>query len=227
MGGIKSAELSAKMEGNWKQLGINTFNLSLNTEEDLDLSLTGQLDLVHDAEGRKTDNVGLKVAFAAPTTRAARSLLFEDVWEFGPITGKAELRSAGQGDPAVENIVILARTENSIEVDLSGSIASFPFNPDNPNTGYDLDVHMKAAETERMAEAVGIYLPLEGPLDITYRIEGDTIALQLNEIVLDAGEKTGVHLGVNGQFLFGDWGSFSLATGGRKTRWKVLILIYV
>ena len=205
MGGIKSAELSSQIDGTWKQLGIRDFKLNMNTEEALDLSVNGQLDLVHTSKGTNTDNINLKLTFAAPTTHAARSLLFEGVWEFGGITGKADIRSSGSGAPAVENIVIQARTENSIEVDLSGSIARFPLDLDNPNTGYELDVNMKAAETKIMAAIFGTQLPLPGPLDITYKIAGDTNALQLNEIILAAGEKNGVYLDVKGQFLFGDW----------------------
>jgi hypothetical protein len=63
-------------------------------------------------------------------------------------------------------------------------------------------VNMKAVETKVMAAVFGAHLPLEGPLDITYRIAGDTNALQLNEIVLDAGENNGVHIVVKWQFLF-------------------------
>jgi hypothetical protein len=205
-GGIKSAELSAQIDGAWKQLGMRAFKLKMKTEEALDLSLNGQFDLVHTQAGTSTDNLELKLAFAAPTTHAARSLLFKDVWEFGAITGKGDIRSSGPGDPAVENIVVQARTENSIEVDLRGSIAHFPLAPDRPNTGYDLDVNMKAVETKVMAAVFGTHLPLEGPLAITYRIEGDTKALQLNEINLSAGEENGVHLDIKGQLLFGDWG---------------------
>lgn len=203
---ISNAELSARITGCWERPVVKDFELHLKTEEALDLSLSGQFDVVHNQADFGVANVDIGLIFTAPTTRAARSLLFEQVWEFGPITGKAEVRSSGSGDPALENIVVLAESENGVGVALDGTIASFPLDPDRPNTGYDLAVYMGATETVDMSEVLGVNLPMKGPLAVSYKIGGDTEALQLNDIELSAGEKNGVQLDVGGELLFGDWG---------------------
>jgi hypothetical protein len=42
-------------------------------------------------------------------------------------------------------------------------------------------------------------------LDLTFRIEGSSQALQLNEIKLAAGREDGIRIGVQGHLWFGDW----------------------
>jgi hypothetical protein len=42
-------------------------------------------------------------------------------------------------------------------------------------------------------------------LDLTFRIEGSTQALQLNKIKLASGKEDGIRIGVQGQLWFGDW----------------------
>jgi hypothetical protein len=64
---------------------------------------------------------------------------------------------------------------------------------------------MQATKTSVMVKRVGIKVPALGPLDLTFRIEGSTQALQLNEIKLAAGKEDGIRIGVQGQLWFGDW----------------------
>ncbi len=56
-----------------------------------------------------------------------------------------------------------------------------------------------------MLDVLDFDRPLEGPLDIAFRIEGDTPALQLNAIRLRAGSKQGLDIKADGKMLFGDW----------------------
>jgi hypothetical protein len=48
-------------------------------------------------------------------------------------------------------------------------------------------------------------VPALGPLDLTFRIEGSTQALQLNQIKLASGKEDGIRLGAQGHLWFGDW----------------------
>ncbi len=188
IGVINTAELSARIEGGAQKLAIRTFAMSLNTDDGLDLSLDGQLDLVHKPSGMNATAIDLHLVFAAPTTHAARGLLFEQVWELGAITGKADIRSSGDGNTALENVVVQARKENGIEVDLNGGIAHLPLAEGTSISGYDFTVNMKAPTTSLMGETLGINLPLEGPLDVSFKITGDVEALQFNAIKLAAGK---------------------------------------
>ncbi len=48
-------------------------------------------------------------------------------------------------------------------------------------------------------------VPALGPLDLSFRIEGSTEALQLNKIKLAAGKENGIRIGALGHLWFGDW----------------------
>ncbi len=203
LGALNSADLAARISGDLTRLTLQAFDFQARSTDELDLSLTGQLDLVQPLQALEAENLDLKLAFSAPTTRAARILIFDDIPEFGAISGAADIHST-RGEPALDNIGIQIRDESGIEVDLSGRIAQFPLS-DAPNTGYDLDVSMKADQTALMAERAGLELPLAGPLDLSYRIEGDTQALELNQIKLAAGDKSQTLVGAEGRLHFGDW----------------------
>lgn len=201
---LKQADLKARVSGTGRQLHIGELSLAARDANELDVSLRGQLELAVTEGHAEAENIDLALAFSAPTTRAARALLFEDIPEFGTIKGRADIHSE-TGPPSFENIVVAARDPEGIEVDLNGLIAEFPLDPVRPNRGYDLDVSMKATRVALMAERLGVELPVAGPLDTSYRIEGDTQALRLEQIRLAAGEKKAIQLSAKGQVHFRDW----------------------
>lgn len=205
LGSLDSAGLDTRVSGAWKQLAVSDMKFQANTGHGLDVTLSGGFDIVPASAGPQPQNIELALTFTAPTTRAARVLLFDQVPELGAINGKADVR-ADTDVPGLEHIVVRTRDKAGIETDLSGSIARFPLDPDKPNSGYDLDVVMKAASASLLAKRAGMDLSLTGPVNLAYRIEGDTRALALNHIRLTAGEKNAVLLGAQGRLLFGDWG---------------------
>jgi|GEM_PF-1814918 hypothetical protein len=203
LGALDTAALTARISGDQSRLTLQEFSFNARSADKLDLSLTGKFDLTQLLQAPEVENLDLKLAFNAPTTRAARILIFDDIPEFGAITGTVDIGST-RGAPALGNIVIRTRDDKGIEVDLDGRIAQFPLS-DEPNTGYDLDVSMKATQTSLMAERAGMELPLSGPLELGYRIEGDTRALELNQIRLSAGDKSKTLIAAEGRIYFGDW----------------------
>jgi uncharacterized protein involved in outer membrane biogenesis len=203
IGAIKRASVAAKISGGYPRLAVTDFDFHGLTEYDLDLSLVGTLDLELSLSGLELANMRTKLVFAAPRTRAARVLIFDEIPELGAITGKADVRST-VGDPSIENIVIQTKDPKGIQARLSGRIDTFPL-ADRPNTGYDLDVSGQATKTAVVVQRLGMEVPALGPLDLTFRIEGSTQALQLNEIKLAAGEEDGIRIGAQGHLWFGDW----------------------
>lgn len=204
MSALTGAELAAQISSKQSLLNIHGFNLKVMTAEQLELSLAGQFDIANLLSAPETQNMDLKLAFSAPTTRAARALIFEDIPEFGAISASADIR-ATTGDPSYENIRIQTKDKAGIQVNLTGRIAHFPLSPDRPNKGYALDVRMQATKTSVMAERTGLDFPLDGPLALNYKFEGDTQALQLNQIDLLAGGTDGTHIKANGSIAFGKW----------------------
>ena len=200
LGAVKSASLSAQIYGGYPLFAIQNFDLHGKTKDGLDLLLAGKFDLANSLEPA---NIRAKVVFAAPTTRAARFLIFDAIPEFGAITGRCDVRSTA-ADPSLENIVVQTTDKSSITANLSGGIATFPL-ADRPNEGYDLDVSIQAGEGAVLAKRVGLELPEFGPLDVNFRIEGSTPALQLNQIKLTGGRVKGVRMAAQGHISFGDW----------------------
>jgi hypothetical protein len=204
LGTLNTAELAARMSSEQSLLNVREFTLKAKTADELDLSLSGQFDIANLLSAPDAQNMNLKLAFSAPTTRAARALIFDDVPEFGAITAGADVRST-TGAPLLENISIQTKDKAGIQVALTGGIAHFPLSSE-PNKGYALDVTMTATNTAVMAERAGLELPLDGPLDLRYRIEGDTQALRLNQIKLAAGRADGAALKADGGIAFREWG---------------------
>jgi hypothetical protein len=204
MAPLVAAELVVRGSGTASKLDLHGFSLKARTSDDLNLSLTGQLAIANLFSDPQPENMNLDLSFNAPTTHAARALLFEEIPEFGAITASGEFHST-RGDPRLENIVIQTRDEKGITASQKGSIAQFPLDADKPNTGYALDTVIKATQTALMAERVGLDLPLKGPLDLAFRIEGDTQALQLNQVKLSAGRDDKTFIGAKGRLDFRDW----------------------
>ena len=204
VGSLDKANVAAQLSGDRSHLRLRDLSVHATTADGLDLSLTGQLGLANVLSAPETENIEADLVFSAPTTHAARALLFDTVPEFGPITGRTEIRST-RGDPAFENILVETRDEQGIQVNLKGRIAQFPLAPNKPNKGYDLDVSMQATNTSVMTERAGVELPLNGPLVLTFRIEGDTQALQLNQVNLSARDTRTTVLSATGRILFREW----------------------
>lgn len=202
--GLARTAVAARLTGDASRLNIDSLDFRTRTVDELELSLAGDLEVVQVTETPALANLDIKLAFNAPTTRAARVLLFDTVPELGAIEGTADVQSKG-GDPSIEQIDIHTRDAKGIRADMSGRIESFPLDPDRPNRGYDIDVAMKAPQTSLITDQYDLDFPVPGPLDVTYRIQGDTQALQLNRIVLSAGEKRDSLLKATGHLLFRDW----------------------
>ena len=190
LGAIKSARVAAQLSGDYPKLAVKDLDFQGKTEHDLDLSLSGKLALALSSNGLEPVNMRTELVFAAPKTRAARFLIFDEIPEFGAITGRCEVRSA-EGDPSLEDIAVQIKDRSGIGANLSGRIDKFPL-ADRPNRGYELDVSMRATEAAVMVDRVGLQMPALGPLDLDFRIEGSTQALQLNKIKLAAGEVGGI-----------------------------------
>ena len=201
LGAIKDGSVSAQIFGGYPNFTVKDFDFHGKTKEGLDLSLSGNFDL---AKALEPANVQAKLVFSAPSTRAARFLIFETIPELGAITGRCEINST-VGDLSLTNIVIQTEDKNLIEANLSGGIAKFPLT-DRPNQGYNLDVSIQATEGAVLARRVGLELPELGPLDLNFKIEGSTQALQLNQITLSGGREEGVRIAAQGDMSFGDWG---------------------
>jgi hypothetical protein len=200
---LKNARVAAQISGAYPTLAVNDFDFQGKTAQDFDLSLSGKLDLSLSSTGLEPVNMQTELVFAAPRTRAARVLFFEEIPELGAITGRCDVRSTN-ADPSLENIAVQTKDTSGLQTKLSGRIDKFPLAA-RPNTGYDLDVSMQATEAAVMAERVGLKLPALGGLDLDFRIEGSTQALTLNKIRLSAGRKDGVRIGAQGQMSFGDF----------------------
>ncbi|MFZ0468214.1 MAG: hypothetical protein WAL92_04790, partial [Thiogranum sp.] len=202
---IARAGVKATLTGSRERLAVDDFKLDAETAEQLKINLGGRFELAQEAGGGlAAEHIAADLAFEAPTTRAARGLLFDKVPEFGAVTGRADIRSVA-GPPALENIAIATQDGHGMSVKLNGSIEQFPLNPNDPNRGYALGVAIAAQNAGAALGAVGLDLPLGGPLDLGFRIEGDTPALQLNAIRLVAGTDRALLIKAVGGLHFGDW----------------------
>jgi len=200
LGAIKGASVSARISGGYPNFTVQDLDFHGKTKEGLDLSLSGKFEL---ADSLEPANIQAELVFAAPNTRAARFLIFETIPEFGAITGKCHVHS-DLGDPSLIDIVVQTKDKNSIQANLNGGIATFPL-ADRPNKGYNLDVSIQATEGAVLAKRVGLELPEFGPLDLNFKIEGSTQALELNQIKMSGGREEGVRIGGQGHMSFGDW----------------------
>ncbi len=205
LGDIEEAAVTGALAGSRDRLVLSGLQLDAATSDSLDIHLSGGFELATtDKHGYRVENMQAVTRFNAPTTRAARALLFEQVPEFGALQASADIHSA-TGDPVFSNVNVKTRSETGIEARLSGRIAQFPLDPDKPNRGYDLDVGIDAGRAQAILQAVDLDLALDGPLQLQFKIQGDTPALQLNAIKLAAGSNKALRIDATGNMRFGDW----------------------
>jgi len=159
---IARAGVKATLTGSRERLAVGDFKLDAETAEQLKIDVGGRFELAQQAGGGlAAEHIAADLAFEAPTTRAARGLLFDNVPEFGAITGRADIRST-DGPPAFENVAIATQDGRGTSVKLNGTIRQFPLSPDEPNRGYALNVAIAAKNARAALGAVGLDLPL-GP----------------------------------------------------------------
>lgn len=205
LGVITKASVSSTIGGTRGRLSISGLQLNAKNSDAIDLQLSGGFELAaNDKRGYQVEHINAALNFSAPTTRAARALLFEQIPELGAVQGSADIRSVA-GDPAFENVNVKTHSETGIEAGISGRIAQFPLHPEKPNRGYDLDVSINAGQAQVLGEAVNLDVAMEGPLRLRFKIQGDTPALQLNAIELAAGSDKALQLNATGHAQFGDW----------------------
>ncbi len=204
LGALESAEVTARLSGDRSRLAFRDLRLKVRTADELNLSLAGRLELGQLLQKPSLADLDVKVAFDAPTTRAARVLIFDDVPELGAITATGDMRLT-EGDLTLENMIVKTTDGQGVEVDLRGGIARIPLGPDKPNRGYDLKIAMKSTKASVVARRVGVDIPLSGPLNLAGRIQGETQALQVNRIKLSAGNRRKTLIGAEGRVHFGNW----------------------
>ena len=204
IGALRHIALGASVSGACDNLNIREFSLATETVDKLKVMLTGQFDVLTALNNPVPENIKAKLMFSAPTTRAARALLYERVPEFGPISGSADIQSTS-GTPAFNNITVLAQDQRKVRASLHGRIASLPLNRQQSITGYDLNVAMNAAESSVMGERLGMTLKLSGPLRSSFKIKGDTQAMRFESIRLSAGRKNAVQIHAAGHIHCGAW----------------------
>jgi hypothetical protein len=204
LGELESAQLTARISGDRSRLEFRDLSVKARTLDELNLTAAGRLDLAQVLRSADLENLDLKVAFDAPTTLAARAMIFDEIPELGAITARGNIRSIG-GDLALKNMLIKTKDGQGVEVDLRGGIARVSLDPDKPNSGYDLQIAMKATKASLVAKRIGVDLPLSGPLNLACRIQGETQALQLNKLKLSAGDKRKTLISAEGRIRFGNW----------------------
>lgn len=204
MKSTQNIELSTHISGSAETLLLEGFRLRVLSAEGLAQLLTGKLEVHQAITQPELANLDQEYEFSAPTTSAARALLFPGAPEFGKIKGRVKIHSS-RGHPSLEDIEVTTRDEKGIRVRLTGNIASFPLESTLSNDGYDLTVHIAADNTQLIAERMGLEVPLGDPLSADFRIEGSTNALRLEKIAVTAGTNKKVQLQANGHLHFGSW----------------------
>ncbi len=197
-------ELTTHISGSAERLVFDEFRLSTLSTEGLAQNVAGKMELDHARTQPELINIDMKHKFSAPTTIAARMMLFPNVPEFGKINGRARVHST-RGAPSLDDIEVTTRDEKGIRVKLTGRIASFPLESYLTNDGYDLTVHIGAANTQLIAERMDLDIRLDDLFSADFRIEGSTKALRLEKIALTTGTRKKVQLQADGYLHFGSW----------------------
>jgi hypothetical protein len=200
----KQINFSSRISGTLNHLHIYDCQLDFKSNKELDINIAGQLDLIKDQSEIKPQNIDLSLKFSAPDTHSARIFFFNGIPEFGAVQGQTKILSS-ISDPSLENILVTAKDEKGITVEVSGRIDKLPLNPEISNSGYDLKVKMRSEKASTLGERLDLNIPQQTPLYISYNISGDTNALAFNNINLLIGSKDHDEIRANGKMLFGNW----------------------
>ncbi len=202
---IHTAKVNTRISGSFERLILHELVFNAKTKEQLNFGLSGGAHLVKSSDALyELENINALFNFNAPTTKAARPILFKKLPEYGAIKGSATIKSIS-GHPKIENISVLATHPDGISITVSGDIHTFPLDDHTPIQGFALAVDIKAAETALITQSVELDLPIKGPITTSFSISGDTSAMLFHNIALEAGRKEALIIKANGLLQFADW----------------------
>ena len=201
---IGPVTLTTRYSGNSETGQLDNLQLTAGNKGSLFVNAEGYIHLLY----KETVSLNSLINIRAESTslsKASRSLGF-DLPDVGPVKTSMILYSNG-GDFSIRDIKTRIGQDNKLLLNLAGSINKIPVTS-APVSGIDLQASFKARSTSSLSVlSKDTKIPDIGPVAGQFNIKGNSNAVSISEITLDAGHKNKLNASVRGkidQLIFAD-----------------------
>jgi hypothetical protein len=195
---LGSAQASVKLQGSLNELVLRDMVVTTRNQDDLEISLKGNLHINNLTDDRLGDEDGVNVVVTAPSLAALQTWTGDLGIETGPLRLSARILDTGT-PLELSNISLAATGNTGVKVSLSGKIAdarSLLQGDVAGAGGIELQANISSPSTRPLTDLAGLELRELGALTASARISGTGANLQLSALGASTG-KDGVQLGVN------------------------------
>ncbi len=213
-----------RLTGNNRVLAVSNANVSANSDDGLDISVTGDIGAIHTSGVERLSGIKLLVSFASPNTRFVSELAKEDLPAFGETEGSF-LLTGTEAELSVSEAVISAISPDGLRIRAEGKIDSLKTGEQVSFRGVDARLLATAPESDPFEKIVGFNLPELGPVNLTAFITDSDGGVDVPEFHLRCGPEIKMTLSANGQIRnlgSGDNISLDAAFETRSKPWMQL-----
>ena len=127
----------------------------------------------------------LLINVVSPKSRSFKDFLPEGLPELGPVRGSLRLISVSDSELGVEDIALDFGEPENFSLKAEGRIARIPLAPGTINSGIELILVSRAAQSEDLNTLLKFSLPELGAIAISSRIQGSSQDFQVNDLKLN------------------------------------------
>lgn len=196
---LGAVSLSGKFAGSRLASTLTGLALAVGSPRSLHIRADGQINLGDLEQENPIRELSIDLAGRAPSTAAAAPLLGSGLPPLGPLSVTATLAKAEE-QLSARDVVVQWGQEATLSLKGKGTVARVSVSGDSPTLdGIDLSVSARSAGTHALGtlfkqDAV----PELGPVSGTFRVRGSDAQINLSELKLNAGRRSGVTLRATG-----------------------------
>ncbi len=193
---LTKLEIQGNLRDHQEDYILEDITADASNDQGLVMNADGLLNFGNLANDSPLKAIDLKLQVNTPTTESAKRFLVELLPEMGPVTATARL--SGPVDKlSLEDLDIIIGGSLPLQVAAQGRIEWIPID-DNPISGIDLNLSVRAERTELLASAFDIPLPELGSVSINSRLFYSDERLEFNKVDARTSHAQGLGIELSG-----------------------------
>ena len=194
---IQQLITNGRIQSNENEFLIKEAKLHLANNEGLVIHAEGYTDLLDSLNELPLDNTKITATITSPTTYALSPLLIDKIPELGPVTGQVDLDIKDK--IAVLDIKDFHTVNNEpLSIKADGSLVFREIFTDGSINELNLDFYTTAQSTALISGLMKHEIPDIGPIDVKFRLHGNTDQFTLENIKLLVGDPDTVKIKLEG-----------------------------
>jgi len=186
------------IEGDYTLEDIEAYVIN---DKGIELKAAGWLRFGDFSEGSILEAVDVNLSLSAPFTDAIRPLLIDEIPEIGSVMAEGRLTGPVE-QLALENLVIRRGGEGPVQIVSKGRIGWLPLDGDQPTSGIDLEVSIRAEQSGDLFAFYGIPVDEIGAISLTGHVTGSTDHFLIGDIEFHSADTHGLKTSLAGEIAF-------------------------